>query len=82
MNDLIEDPAVTGNSISVNYIKDTAQVILVITAMIDDTTSVDRMVLHDTGNRLLLMSIVKPVVWDSQMNFDNWYAQYLALTVT
>lgn len=76
MDDIAQDPAVTDNSISVNYIKDDQELILVITLETDQGTTIDRVTVTDPGARVVFLTTVKPVVWNTLSDFDRWYALY------
>jgi hypothetical protein len=77
MDNTIEYPAVTDNSIVVNYIKDTTDLILVVTVRTDQGTDVQRVTVTDVGARAVFLTTVAPMVWNTQAQFDAWYERYL-----
>lgn len=74
MIDAYKDPAV--DTQSVNYIKDNNNLILVNRVTDGQSVSITTELVTDPGVRSILLTESAPVVWNTQLQFDNWFVKY------
>lgn len=74
MIDAYKDPAV--DTQSVNYIKDSNNLILVNRVVTDAGVSITTELVTDPGVRSILITDTSLVVWNTQAQFDNWFGKY------